>query len=134
MALDTGAGARSRGHAVAGRVVVCALTRGDWRGRAVVEVVARRLLELRARRVHDCDVDGCGSRQKWLVCFERGKAQAGACSPWNAQTEGVSPCAVAEEGGCEGEGRGRGSSSSARRGKENPGLTAAHLVSWSNGC
>jgi hypothetical protein len=58
----------------------------------------------------------------------RDRAQAGACSPWNAQTEGGSPCAVAEECGCE------GSSSSARGGKENPGLTAAHLVFWLNSC
>ena len=60
--------------------------------------------------------------------FEGGDiAQADACSPWNAQTEGGSPCAVAEGSGC------RGSSSSARGGKENPGLTAAHLVFCCNG-
>lgn len=59
MALHTRAGAGSRRHAVAGRVVVCALARGHWRGSAMLEVVrhsvARSLLVL--GRVHDCDVD-----------------------------------------------------------------------------
>lgn len=62
----------------------------------------------------------------WWRLGERDRAQAGACSPWNAQTEGGPPCAIAEAGGCE------GSSSSARGGEGNPGLTAAHLVGFTD--
>lgn len=65
MALHGWAGARSRGHAVARRVVICALARRHRRGRAVEVMgngVGRGLLVL--RRVHDCDVDLCGSRMR----------------------------------------------------------------------
>jgi hypothetical protein len=61
MALHARTGAGSRGHAIAGRVVVRGLARRHWRGRAMLKVVGRSVV-LVLRRVHDRDVDLCGSR------------------------------------------------------------------------
>ena len=129
----SGARAGSRGrHAVAGRVVVCARAGRNWRGGAVKvlgHVAWRRRGVLGAVHGGDASLTGADNVRCWWCVWWWGgiRAQADACSPWNAQTEGGSPCAVAEGSGC------RGSSSSARGGKENPGLTTAHLVVWWGG-
>ena len=71
-------------------------------------------------------VEGCGIEVK--ATREEDRAQAGACSPLNVQTERVSLCAVVA-----GEGE-RWVGSSGGRGEGNPGLSAAHLVVKSLGC
>jgi hypothetical protein len=129
VALDLGArsgGWRGELGRVARRVVACTGAGGHGRRRVVVEVVGRhrvarrRWLELRC--VH---VRGRCPRTCAVVDGDRGdsrgeRAQAGACSPSTVQTVRVSLRARA--GGAEWR------TGSSGGGKENPGLSAAHLV------
>ena len=66
VALDTCAGAWSRGHAIARRVVVCARAWGHWRGSVVVVVIAGHVARglrgiLWAVHVRDVDLEWGGS-------------------------------------------------------------------------
>jgi hypothetical protein len=105
---------------------------GHGRRGVVVEVVRRhrvawrRWLKLWCVHVRYVGVEGvCGGSGE----SSRGRrAQAGACSPLNVQTVRVSSRARAA-GGAE-----RWMGSSGGGGKENPGLSAAHLVLRALGC